>query len=105
MNNSRNPESEEAEEFPKEVLQLLEDKCGTEEFLKSLAIVKTRAREKRDKRKQEIAAEAVQNPQAAAKRRLIKQEREKNRKKRRIEEKMMDRGAYKKKGRLITEQE
>jgi len=86
-------------ELPKEVMQLLEEKCGTEAFLNALAAVKSKAREKRDKRKQDAAAEAVHNPQAAAQRKIRKQEHEKRRKKRRVEEQRAMRGAYAKKQR------
>jgi len=103
--NSQKQAEMDAAEFPKEILQLLEEKCGTEPFLKALASVQNRAREKREKRKQEAAAEAVHNPQAAAKRKLRKQEREKQRKKRRVNERKAARGAYGKKPRLIINQD
>uniref|UniRef100_A0A7R9VK46 U3 small nucleolar RNA-associated protein 20 C-terminal domain-containing protein n=1 Tax=Pseudictyota dubia TaxID=2749911 RepID=A0A7R9VK46_9STRA len=86
--------------IPKEALQLLEERCGTESFLNVLASVQSKARTKREKRKQIIAAEAVQNPEAAAKRKLLKQEREKQRRKRRIQDKKMVRSAHGKKARV-----
>lgn len=81
-------------ELPNEVLHLLEDKCGTDLFLKTLAAVKREARERREMRKQQVAAEAVQYPEAAAKRRLEKQEKEKHRKKQRIGERRASRGVF-----------
>jgi len=82
-------------DFPREVMQLLEDKCGTEEFVSAFTDVKSKARDKRDERKQTIAAEAVNDPVASAKRRIDKQVKEKQRKKRRIEERMNSRGVFK----------
>mmetsp|Transcript_37991 Transcript_37991/g.57831 ORF Transcript_37991/g.57831 Transcript_37991/m.57831 type:complete len:124 (+) Transcript_37991:2747-3118(+) len=77
-----------------DVMQILEDRCGTDEFLKAYATVKTKAREKRDTRKREAAAEAVHDPQAAAMRKLQKHDRERKRKKRRVEERKRMRGAF-----------
>ena len=94
-------DADEAVEIPSEVLQLLEDACGSDNFLNALASVKSKAREKREKRKQEAAAEAVHDPGTASKRKLQKQERERNRRKRRIEENRALRGAHEKKGRYI----
>ena len=87
-------------ELPKEVIQLLEDQCGTEPFLNAFAAVKSKAREKREKRKQEAAAEAVQDPAAAAQRKIRKQEHERKRRKRRVEENRAMRGGYAKKNRV-----
>ena len=87
-------------ELPKEVMQLLEDQCGTEPFLNALAAVKSKAREKREKRKQEAAAEAVHDPAAAAQRKIRKQAHEKKRRKRRVEENRVMRGGYAKKNRV-----
>ena len=88
-----------AAELPTEILQLLEDKCGTEIFINTLASVKAKAKEKREARKQKNAAEAVQDPENAAKRRIAKQQKEKERKKRRMSERKMGRGTYSKKPR------
>jgi len=88
-------------DLPKEVLQLLEDKCGTEEFMSALTSVKSKAREKRDTRKQKVAVEAVKDPEAAAKRRIVKQVTEKERKKRRVEERKVGRGVFTKKPRHL----
>lgn len=82
--------------LPKDALQLLEDTCGTEEFLKAYARVNRKVREKRDKRKQELASEAIHDPAAAAKRKIQKQLREKERRKRRVDERKSMRGASKK---------
>lgn len=80
----------------KDVLQVIEDKCGTEHFIQSYAEVNRKVREKRSQRKQEIASEAVHDPAAAAKRKLRKQFREKSRRKRRVEDRRAMRGAAKK---------
>ena len=80
----------------KDVLQILEDTCGTEPFVKAYAEVNRKAREKRDTRKQQLASEAVHNPEAAAQRKIAKQLREKERKKRRVDERRGARGAIKK---------
>lgn len=77
----------------RDVMQLLEDKCGTEKFISVYSSVKTRAKEKREHRKREAASEAIRNPEIAAKRKIKKQERERERKKRRMQEKKM--GVYK----------
>jgi U3 small nucleolar RNA-associated protein 20 len=86
--------------LPKDVLEILEDTCGTEAFVKAYAEVNRKAREKRDKRKQDIASEAVHNPSAAAQRKINKQLREKERRKRKIDDNRSKRGASKK--RLAT---
>ena len=86
-------------DLPMEVLQLLEDKCGTDVFIRKLAHVKSQAREKREERKQKRAVEAVQDPESAAKRRIAKQQTEKERKKRRMQERKSGRGTFKKKSR------
>lgn len=83
--------------FPKDVLNLLENVCGTEKFLEAYGEVNKQVREKKDKRKQDIAAEAVHNPSSAAKRKINKQLHEKERKKRRMNEIKLTRGAAKKK--------
>ncbi|KAL7543114.1 hypothetical protein ACHAXR_013072, partial [Thalassiosira sp. AJA248-18] len=84
--------------LPKDVLQIVEDTCGTEEFLGAYAEVNRKVREKRDKRKQEIASEAVHDPMAAARRKINKQFQEKERRKRRAEDRRGQgmRGASKK---------
>ena len=82
--------------LPKDVLQILEDNCGTEPFIKAYAEVNRKVREKRDQRKQEMASEAVHNPAAAAQRKIKKQLREKERKKRRVDDRKSMRGSFKK---------
>jgi U3 small nucleolar RNA-associated protein 20 len=78
----------------RDVLQLLEESCGsTEEFLRAYAVVKTRARDKKDQRKTAEKAEAVRDPQAATKRKTLKHDQDKKRHKRRVEEKRRGRGA------------
>jgi Flp pilus assembly protein TadB len=80
----------------------LEQKCGTELFIKTLAKIKSKAREKREERKHRIVVEAVQDPEAAAKRKHAKHQKEKNRKKRRIEDRKIGRGVLGKKPRHIV---
>jgi U3 small nucleolar RNA-associated protein 20 len=81
--------------FPKDVLNLLEDVCGTEKFLEAYGKVNKTVREKKNQRKQDIAAEAVHNPTIAAKRKIKKQLHEKERKKRRMHEMKLMRGTSK----------
>ena len=76
-------------------MQLLEDKCGTETFVRDFTAVKAKARDKRDERKQMIATEAVHDPVGSAKRKIAKQEAGKRRRKRRIEERKNSRGMFK----------
>ena len=82
--------------LPKEVLQLLEDTCGTDNYIKAYAEVNRNARQKREKRKQDLAAEAIHNPTAAAERKVNKHRKEKERRKRKIEDKRSSRGGIKK---------
>ena len=89
-------------DLPKEVMQLLENVCGTDRFLEALASIKSKAREKREARKQMLAAEAVHDPEAAAKRKIRRHEKEKDRKKRRIQERKANRGVFRKKPRHIV---
>ena len=95
--NNTSIESEPIISLTKDVLDILEEKCGTELFLNAYSIVKTKAKQKRDFRKQAIAVENVHDPQAAAKRRIFKQQKEKNRRKRRVEERKSSRGVFGKK--------
>ena len=81
-------------DFIKEVMELLENRCGTEKFICAYSMVKIQASEKRDRRKQEINAEAVADPQRAALRKIKKHEGDKRRKKRRMKENL-DRGTIK----------
>ena len=92
----RRDEEDEYREIIKQVLQLLENCCGTEEFIKALAAVKSQATKKKVKHKQEIDTEAITNPKAAAERKIQKQQASKRRKKRRMEEKMAAKGNFKK---------
>eukprot|EP00970_Alexandrium_tamarense_P020538 scaffold15349_cov200-Alexandrium_tamarense.AAC.2 len=82
--------------LPKDVLNLLEEACGTEKFLDAYAEVNRKVREKRDQRKQEIASEAVHDPVSAAKRKIKKQVHEKERRKRRVDDRRNSRGGTKK---------
>lgn len=92
----RRDEEDEYREIIKQVLQLLENCCGTEEFIKALAAVKSQATKKKVKHKQEIDTEAITNPKAAAERKIQKQQASKRRKKRRMKEKMAAKGNFKK---------
>ena len=85
-----------------EVMQLLEEKCGSELFVNALASVKRIARDKREKRKHVAAAEMVYDPATAAKRKIVKQERERERRKRRVEERKQSRGVFTKKPRHVV---
>lgn len=85
--------SEEAQ-LAKDVLHLLEERCVPHEvFLKAYAKVKIRARDKKEQRKADAKAETVVNPKNAAKHRIEKQEREKKRRKRRVDDRRLERGA------------
>jgi ribosomal protein S8 len=80
----------------RDVLQLLEDTAASPEgFLKAYGTIKTRARDKKAHRKLETKLEQVNDPKAAAQRKIKKQEHEKQRKKRRVEERRHGRGAVK----------
>eukprot|EP00934_Nitzschia_sp_Nitz4_P007735 Nitzschia sp. Nitz4//scaffold189_size62959//48159//57102//NITZ4_006317-RA/size62959-snap-gene-0.12-mRNA-1//-1//CDS//3329539923//7725//frame0 len=82
----------------RDVLQLLEESCAEspQQFLEAYAAVKSRAREKKEQRKIQAKAEAVQDPVAFAQKKIQKQQREKERKKRRVDERRRDRGGQKK---------
>uniref|UniRef100_A0A7S4ACT1 Uncharacterized protein n=1 Tax=Pseudo-nitzschia australis TaxID=44445 RepID=A0A7S4ACT1_9STRA len=81
-----------------EVMGLLEEKCtSSSDFLNAYAEVKRRAYNKKQKRKTEQKAEAVQFPEVAAERRIKKQARNKQMKKRRAEEKSRERRGGEKK--------
>ena len=99
---SDNITSTSATALPKDVIQLLEDTCGTELFMNALATVKSKARDKREARKRNFATEAIHDPEAAARRKVVKHEKENKRKKRRIEEKKANRGVFGKKPRHIV---
>ncbi|KAG7361182.1 DRIM down-regulated in metastasis family protein [Nitzschia inconspicua] len=76
-----------------EVMRLLEESCSSpEEFLTAYASVKRRARDKKDKRKSEEKAQAVLDPKAFAERKIQKQVRSKERRKRRVQEQRQERG-------------
>ena len=79
-----------------DVLQMIEEGSIPEDFLSAYAVVKTRARDKKDQRKIQVKAEAVQDPAAAAQRKTKKHEQERDRKKRRVEDRRHDRGSVKK---------
>ncbi len=88
--------------LPKEVMLLLENVCGTDTYMSALASVKAKAREKREARKQELAAEAIHDPKAAAQRKIAKNQKEKLRRKRRVKEQQSSRGVFTKKSRHIV---
>ena len=93
-NSRRTSETAEEGNLARDVLQLLEDSCGTDSFLEAYASVKVRAREKREQRKQQLATEAVQDPQAAATRKIKKHQSERKRQKRKVEERRNRRGGF-----------
>lgn len=82
----------------KDVLQLIEEGCGDspENFLLAYAAVKSRARDKKEDRKVQAKAEAVQDPMGAALKKTKKQQQERQRKKRRVDDRRRDRGAQRK---------
>ena len=86
-------------DLAKEVMNLLEDAIGSDTFVRSLADVKTQARERRETRKQELAAQSITDPEGAAERKIFKQNKEKKRRKRRVEERRSSRGVFTKKPR------
>ncbi|KAI2504538.1 hypothetical protein MHU86_9943 [Fragilaria crotonensis] len=79
-------------ELAKEVLSMLEERCDAD-YLPALAKVKVKARERRDQRKDDLAAEKISDPAAAAKKKIEKQIAEKERRKRRVQGHRSDRGA------------
>eukprot|EP00978_Attheya_sp_CCMP212_P026914 scaffold89414_cov49-Attheya_sp.AAC.2 len=86
--------------LPKDVLEVMEETFGTEKFLTAYASVKVNMSQKKEKRKMELAAEAVHDPKAFAKRKQEKQEKEKVRRKRVVEKKKSTRGAFSKRQRF-----
>jgi len=83
------------------VMGLLEDRCTSpSDFLIAYADVKRRALIKKTRRINDQKIEAVQNPLVAAERRIEKQQRNKNRRKRRADEHRQDRGRGEKKYRF-----
>ena len=80
-------ETEDNVNFMKEIVTLVEDHIGTEDFMTSYSRVQQKAAEKRDQRKATIAAEKVKDPVAAAQRKESRKEKEIERKKRRLNEK------------------
>lgn len=80
----------------RDVLQLIEEASPSDDFLSAYASVKTRARDKKEQRKTQLKAEAVQDTMGAALKKTKKHQQERQRKKRRVEERRRDRGAQKK---------
>jgi U3 small nucleolar RNA-associated protein 20 len=87
-----------AAELPEEgqlvqdVLHLLEEVSPDNVFMEAYAAVKKRALEKSQQRKLAVKTEYVLDPQKSAQRRIHKQEREKNRRKRRVDDRRKIRG-------------
>ena len=79
-------------ELAKEVLSMLEERCDAD-YLPALAKVKVKFRERRDQRKDDMAAERIADPATAAKKKIEKQIAEKERRKRRVEGHRSGRGA------------
>jgi hypothetical protein len=92
---TKNAEDEPASEsqLVKEVVMLLEDKCPDDLFLSALSNVKTRALEKKEKRKIEQKSEAVTNPKVFAQKKIAKQQRESSRRKRNVDDYRSERGS------------
>lgn len=81
-------------QFAKDVMHLLEENCEPHEmYWKAYAAVTSRATAKKENRKAEAKLEAVVNPHNSAQRRIDKQDREKHRRKRRIDDRRNGRGA------------
>ena len=83
-------ESDEAT-LARDVTQLLEE-CAGDDFMEAYAAVKSKARDKRDKRKEAIATEAMVDPKAASLRKIKKHQQERNRRKRRVDERRSSHG-------------
>ena len=82
----------------KDVLQVIEETCDSEkDFLRTFASIKSKARDKRDQRKQEVSTLAITNPSVASARKIKKNEAEKNRRKRKVDENRVNRGGIAKK--------
>lgn len=82
--------------YPKMSCKFCTKRRNYEPFIQAFAEVNGKAREKRDRRKQEIASEAVHNPVAAAQRKIMKHVREKERRKRSVDDRRSQRGGVKK---------
>jgi U3 small nucleolar RNA-associated protein 20 len=81
-----------------EVLSLLEESCE-HDYVVALSSVKLKFRQKHEQRKSKIATERVSMPEVAAKRKMVKQTIEKERRKRRVDDYRKERGATIKKSR------
>lgn len=95
--NEHLPKEEEASseaQLVREVMSLIEEKCREETlFLEALSNVKNRALEKKEKRKVDQKTEAVTNPQVFAQKKVAKQQGEKRRRKRKVDDFRSDRGS------------
>lgn len=76
----------------KDVLSLLEEQWDNGIFIKAYSAVKQRALQKKEKRKLTTRTEAICDPKSASKRRIEKQDQEKKRRKRRVDERRLGRG-------------
>ena len=99
MNNSKSGSmggvTSEESQLAQEVLHLLEELCPShEKFVDAYGAVKHRAQEKKMKRSEEYRIDAARDPKIAAKRKVEKQIREKERRKRRIEERASSRDRH-----------
>merc|ERR1712157_243837 len=74
-------------ELAKDLLQLLEENCDSQDFLQAYAVVKSNAAEKRLLRKQNVDGKALKDSKSHAEGKIKKQADEIKRKKRRLEEK------------------
>ena len=79
-------------DLAKEVLTFLEEKFP-DEFLPAFTQVKIKSRVKREQRKDDLAVERVVDPSVAAKKKIVKQITEKERRKRKVGSHRSNRGA------------
>ena len=81
-------------QLARDVIHMLEENSTDHDaFVQALGTVKRKAQERKEQRKVEAQTLAVRDPQLAAKRRVEKHEKDKQRKKRRVQEQRFNRGA------------
>jgi hypothetical protein len=85
-NNKTTEDKANIADLANDVMSLLEQKVGAEQYLNALSAVKLAIRERQGTRKQALTTEAVLNPKTAAKRKIDKQARNTKRKKRKSED-------------------
>jgi U3 small nucleolar RNA-associated protein 20 len=93
LSNRSTDEMSEEGQVAKDVMQLLESHCESNEmFLQAYMNVQNRFKARKEQRKSEIQIQVVTNPSFAAQRRVDKQIREKHRRQRRVQERRTQRG-------------